>query len=75
MSLKLYIRNKRQQREDCSRGELEIDVGGLTKYEAEDFVDEVKRRVRIKKRPSRPPRGGGTGRRQTIDVNINVNRD
>lgn len=71
------------RKEKVSRDELLVDVSGLTEYEAQDFVDEVKRRVTIKscrkKVRTDPcgelPRGRGTGRRQVIDVNINVIRD
>lgn len=74
MTMKIVVRNSKKERH-AGRGELEIDVGGLTEYEAEDFVDEVKRRVKIRSRSDRRStcegkRGGP--QRQVIDVNINV---
>lgn len=71
--MKIYVKNKKREREIPGRGEIEIDVGGLTKFEADEFVDEVKRRVKIKSLPQK--REQDRSDRRTIDVNINVNRD
>lgn len=73
MTMKVVVRNNKRER-PSGRSELEIDVGGLTEWEAEDFVEEVKRRVSLKK----PRRSCSTDdyrekrreRRVTIDVNV-----
>lgn len=76
--MKIYVRNKKRDRDRYdSHAELEVDVGGLTEDEAEDFVDDVKRRVKLvfrdsEGRYSSPRRRCRESDRRTIDLNINV---
>ncbi len=69
--MKLYVKNRKKNKAN-TRGELVIDVGGLTEWEAEEFIEQVQRRVTIKTSRNDPAR---IGDKRSIDVNININRD